>query len=325
MVNGFSGNSLTLLGDGRVLAAGGYGYPQPTTWEVFDPQSEQWIAGGIMSAPRAWHTATLLPNGKVLVAGGADNVSGPIATAELYDPIADTWGPASPMLRTRYRHTATLLPNGKVLVAGGFRNSSFIPGYQPPDPTTELYDPATDTWAPGAPMSMPHAYHAATLLGDGAVLVTGGNSRLGTGYSYGIIWPEIYADYDNDFLSDGYEAAHDCLVPNTADSSADPDSDGLNSLTESIIVTDPCLNDTDTDNCPDGIEVANQGVKEPDDPLDKGDFPDFDADGRVDFDDFEYFASVWTTTNSVADLDSDGRVDFDDFESFAAAWTRRCV
>jgi hypothetical protein len=82
--------------------------------------------------------------------------------------------------------------------------------------------------------------------------------------------------------------------------------------------------DADTDHCTDAREIANQGIKEPDNPQDRRDFPDFDADGKVDFDDFEFFASVYLTNNPVADLDDSGYVDFDDFEIFVAAWLRTC-
>jgi hypothetical protein len=87
---------------------------------------------------------------------------------------------------------------------------------------------------------------------------------------------------------------------------------------------DGCDLDDDGDNCTDAREIANQGIKEPDNPLDRRDFPDFDADGKVDFDDFEFFASVLFTNNPFADLDDDGYVDFDDFEIFVAAWLRTC-
>ena len=73
---------------------------------------------GSLNIPRFRHTATLLPNGKVLVAGG-DNGSGELSSAELYDPTSGTWTPTGSLNTARESHTATLLPNGKVLVAGG--------------------------------------------------------------------------------------------------------------------------------------------------------------------------------------------------------------
>jgi hypothetical protein len=82
-----------------------------------------WITNSPMSVGREWHTATLLPDGKVLVTGGVTNYAAPsyltTATAECYDPNNGKWLACSAMSRVRALHTATLLPNGKVLVAGG--------------------------------------------------------------------------------------------------------------------------------------------------------------------------------------------------------------
>src|SRR5262245_7501192 len=74
-----------------------------------------------LTSPREGHTATILPNGKVLVAGGNPN-----ATAELYDPTTGTWTPTLPMASPRRDHTATLLPNGKVLIVGGHNNNILL-------------------------------------------------------------------------------------------------------------------------------------------------------------------------------------------------------
>ena len=71
-----------------------------------------------MIAARYWHTATLLPRGKVLIAGGCDYTD-VLSGAELYDPASGTFGPTGTMIRSRCGHTATLLPGGEVLVAGG--------------------------------------------------------------------------------------------------------------------------------------------------------------------------------------------------------------
>ena len=79
---------------------------------------------GSLATARANHTATLLPNGKVLVAGGLIyNSSSSLASTELYDPASGTWTATGSLATARYVHTATLLPNGKVLVAGGFNSS----------------------------------------------------------------------------------------------------------------------------------------------------------------------------------------------------------
>ena len=131
---------------------------------------------GSLATYRDRHTATYLPNGKVLVVGG---LSGPflgwvaLSSAELYDPAAATWTNTGSLAITREQHTATLLPNGKVLVTGGVYGI-FNTGqlYYPPD--SELYDPATGSWTYSGAMNVPRYNHTATLLPSGKVLVTGG-------------------------------------------------------------------------------------------------------------------------------------------------------
>src|SRR5205809_645743 len=100
-------------------------------------QDGTWITTGSLLIARRDHTATLLPNGKVLVAGGV-NV-GELASAELYDPASKTWTATGSLNTARIFHTATLLPNGKVLVAAGLNQTD---GYLA---SAELYDPATGT------------------------------------------------------------------------------------------------------------------------------------------------------------------------------------
>src|SRR5262249_8443757 len=81
-----------------------------------------WSAAASLPAARTGHTATLLPNGKVLITGGIDSNNNTLATAYLYDPAAATWTATGSLSTGRSDHTATLLPNGKVLVAGGENN-----------------------------------------------------------------------------------------------------------------------------------------------------------------------------------------------------------
>ncbi|WNG43111.1 kelch-like protein [Archangium minus] len=166
----------TLLPNGKVLVAGGSsGTGSSTilaTAELYDPATGTWSPTGSMSTPRDRHTATLLPNGKVLVASGYTNSGsgGTVATAELYDPATGTWSATGSLAASRYLHSATLLPNGKVLISDGVGTSNA------PVTTPELYDPATGTWSTTLRMSAPRERPTVTLLSHGKVLVSGGST-----------------------------------------------------------------------------------------------------------------------------------------------------
>lgn len=186
----------TLLPDGKVLVVGGVvSVPGPgstraghqagifppqsliNTADVYDPATRQWTSAGEVATMRTHHTATLLPNGLVLLVGGW---IGPSAT--LYDPGTGTFNTISGN-KIYEPHTATLLPNGKVLVIG---NVDKLNGEGDGNVTmAELYDPATGTWSQAAaidqadPGYRSHRKHTATLLPDGRVLVMlGANARL---------------------------------------------------------------------------------------------------------------------------------------------------
>jgi MYXO-CTERM domain-containing protein len=124
-----------------------------------------WSSTGSLASARAFHTATLLPSGKVLVAGGGGN--GVLASAELYDPDAGTWTTTGSLATARELHTATLLLSGQVLVAGGFNGAALA--------SAELYDPTTGTWSATGSLGAARAQHAASLLPSGKVLVEGGS------------------------------------------------------------------------------------------------------------------------------------------------------
>src|SRR5262249_16631652 len=125
-----------------------------------------WTTTGSLATARAAHTATLLPSGKVLVAGGQDS-SDYFSSAELYDPAAATWTATGSLVTARAAHTATLLPSGKVLVAGGADSSDYLNN-------AELYDPAAATWTATGSLGTARDWHTATLLPSGKVLVAGG-------------------------------------------------------------------------------------------------------------------------------------------------------
>jgi len=126
---------------------------------------------GSMAAVREFHTATLLTNGKVLVAGGT-NSNGILASAELYDPASGTWSATGSLNTARFSHTATLLPNGKVLVAGGGNSDGALA-------SAEVYDPASGTWTASGSLAAARETHTATLLPNGKVLLAGGSNAHG--------------------------------------------------------------------------------------------------------------------------------------------------
>lgn len=129
---------------------------------------------GSMHVARASHTATLLPNGKVLIAGGfagSGAEGSPYASAEIYDPASGRFTPTASMTARRSGHTATQLKNGKILITGGWTGRYDAHG------TAELFDPATEIFTPTGSMVVQRAGNTATLLPDGKVLVAGGVDR----------------------------------------------------------------------------------------------------------------------------------------------------
>ena len=164
-------STATLLPNGKVLVVGGsasngVGTTQSSA-ELYDPATAGWSPTGSMSEARDTHTATLLPNGLVLVAGG-EGKGGALASAELYNPATGNWSPTGSMSQARFSQTATLLSNGLVLVAGGEGNGGALSSAQ-------LYNPATGSWSSTGSMSQARTSFAAASLADGRVLVAGGS------------------------------------------------------------------------------------------------------------------------------------------------------
>ena len=171
-------HTATLLPNGKVLVAGGLdaSFPASTlaSTELYDPNTNSWSAAASMSSGRARHTATGLPDGRVLVVGGQsfnlrdgglfpDQLLG----EEVYDPVTNHWSATAPMLQNRVGQSATLLRDGRVLVAGGYDGSTT-------SSSAEIYDPNKDRWSAAASMTTNREGHTATLLPSGNVLVTGG-------------------------------------------------------------------------------------------------------------------------------------------------------
>lgn len=131
---------------------------------------------GSMTTPRFLHSGTLLPTGKVLIAGGGDE-NQELATAELYDPATGLFTSTGTMSRPRAGHTATLLPNGKVLIVGGGMTGDNALA------SAEVFDPTTGTFVTTGSMSVARVFHTATLLPSGQVLIIGGTSGAGKVFS----------------------------------------------------------------------------------------------------------------------------------------------
>jgi N-acetylneuraminic acid mutarotase len=148
---------LTRLQNGQVLLTG-------ADAELYNPSTGTWTVTGIMTTARYNAAGTLLPNDKVLIAGGIDRncVSNcTLASAELYEPSTGTWSLTGSMTTPRWGHTATLLANGQVLVAGGFEGGA----------SAELYNPATGKWSSTGSMNTARGGHFAVLLASGKVLM----------------------------------------------------------------------------------------------------------------------------------------------------------
>src|SRR5262245_8487882 len=136
-------------------------------------QGGTWTATGSLTNARTVQTATLLPDGKVLVAGGSQNGTVGDAGAEVYDPTSGTWTATGSLATARFFHTATLLPDGKVLVAGGTLCCGLTWD------SAELYDLANGAWTPTGDLGVARQGHTATLLPNGQVLVAGGLNDSG--------------------------------------------------------------------------------------------------------------------------------------------------
>jgi len=166
-------HTATALPDGRVLIAGGCTLDgcelgdDGATAELYDPATGFFAGAGSLTTARVGHTATSLPDGRVLIAGGWDR-DGVVAGTEVYDPATSTFAPGPTMGSRRGGFTATPLPDGRVLVVGGFDGSRRLA-------TAELYDPRSAAFAPTGDVGTPRSEHAAATLADGRVLVVGGS------------------------------------------------------------------------------------------------------------------------------------------------------
>ena len=178
------GHGAVRLLDGRVLVMGGTGCNtvfclQTATAELFDPATESFTSTGSMLSARTGFSATLLQDGRILVAGGFSRFcrgslsSCYLSSAELSDPASGTFSSTGSMTMPRSNATATELNNGMVLIAGGQDNSG-------PLSTLELFDPAKGIFTLAGNMLTPRRLHSAVALSNGDVLLAGGNGDSST-------------------------------------------------------------------------------------------------------------------------------------------------
>jgi hypothetical protein len=170
--------SATLLTDGNVLLAGGGDHDSPdgaiASAEIFRADTLRFQPTGSLHQARSGHTATLLSDGRVLVAGGGSG--GLIAGAELYDPKTGTFSETGSLNTPRHKHTAGLLPDGRVLIAGGSDERDWHGTMS----SAEIYDPRTGKFTAAAPLndSRFKLPDEAVQLASGRLLVAGGSKEV---------------------------------------------------------------------------------------------------------------------------------------------------
>ena len=144
------------------------------------PPTDAFSSGPNLGERRADHTATLLADGRLLVAGGVDGLTA-LASACLLDPVTRAVRPTGSLRTARFGHTATLLNDGRVLIAGGRSISGTA---MTPLASTKIYEPASGQFMPIGNMMSARASHAAALLPNATVLVCGGYGVLGATASF---------------------------------------------------------------------------------------------------------------------------------------------
>jgi hypothetical protein len=186
-----------LVVGGYVSVGGSYDSTAALSAELYDPVANAWSSAGTLSTARETHTTTLMPNGNVMVVGGADPHTGlPIASCEIYDATSNSWISAANLAAPRSHHRAVLLGNGKVLVVTGISAGGTL------STTAELYDPTLNAWSSAGTVITPRDQSTASLLGNGKVLVAGGIA------GNGVSGTELY-----DPAANSWSAGSALLVP----------------------------------------------------------------------------------------------------------------
>ncbi|MEJ2110907.1 MAG: kelch repeat-containing protein, partial [Acidobacteriota bacterium] len=173
-----SGAGGVRLLDGRVLIAGGFNGSYISLSEIYDPDTGSFsLTTSGMRESRYHPNLTLMRDGRVLITGGVNSEF--LSSAEVYNPFNGFFTLVSDMSEAREGHTATLLQDGKVLVVGGCANTDsnkvvcdkFLS-------SAEIYDPVEGTFEATGSLNEARAEHAASLLSDGRVLITGGTDGI---------------------------------------------------------------------------------------------------------------------------------------------------
>jgi len=168
------------LQDGTVLVAGGNSGSLVSaaglaSAELYHVNLESFDLLPPMHSARTLHRATTLADGRVLLTGGVNASGTPISAAEVYDPAVRSFQPVASLSVPRVGHSATLLPDGRVLIAGGSSSFSSISSFATSSrDTTEIFDPAGNSFSAGPVLSEVKTFHEAVALADGRVLISGG-------------------------------------------------------------------------------------------------------------------------------------------------------
>jgi hypothetical protein len=203
-----SRHAMAVLPDGRALVVGGNREAcEPdgitSSAEVWDPATGTFAGAGDMSTPRAAPSATLLLDGRILVAGGFqgrgdDDI---LASLETWDPASATFAPAGSLIEARWKHTATRLADGRVLVVGGQGPRGTVG-------SAEIWDPATGKTSPAGTLEHVRVGHTASLLPDGRVAVIGGVNGRGIAVRRTEVWDPATAAFSPWGTLDEARAGH---------------------------------------------------------------------------------------------------------------------